>query len=446
MEEIIRYITTFLLGEGNEALTDLIAYSRNSSAPIVIQPSSFFDPKVYMTELSMPQLPLQECCGVPVLFGDNKIVRSQNQYIVYADFIASSYFLMSRYEECICRNIRDQHGRFTGKDSLPFRGNFLLRPIVDEYGKILREFIRELGISVDEPSHEFKHIYLTHDVDEIWRWGNLQNVLKTFVKKMIRKEREVFESFKGWYDYKKYDPIFTFPWLVKQDQKLVKYIGKERCTSVFFIKGGGHDKTDDFYYKKRRRVEDLIDYLLKNSCIIGLHASFSAGKDPDKIKEEKKYLENIRKDKVYWNRNHYLCSREPEDMEGLIAAGITDDFTMGYADQVGFRLGTCQPVQWINPLTKQLTSLVLHPMVIMDCTLNEERYMNLDKIEAFDLISKLVDIVKIYHGELVLLWHNTSVVRQNSGYHRELYKETLHYIFRKSMKEKVLEKGTRNGV
>ena len=33
----------------------------------------------------------------------------------------------------------------------------------------------------------------------------------------------------------------------------------------------------------------------------------------------------------------------------MIRAGITDDFTMGYADIAGFRLGTCRSVRWINP-------------------------------------------------------------------------------------------------
>ncbi len=52
------------------------------------------------------------------------------------------------------------------------------------------------------------------------------------------------------------------------------------------------------------------------------------------------------------------------DERGLMVfedAGITDDYTMGYADQVGFRLGTARPVRCIYPATRHLSRrLTLH--------------------------------------------------------------------------------------
>ena len=57
---------------------------------------------------------------------------------------------------------------------------------------------------------------------------------------------------------------------------------------------------------------------------------------------------------------------------------ITDDFTMGYPDVAGFRLGTSRPVHWINPENKRISPLILHPLAIMECSLNEPVYMNLD--------------------------------------------------------------------
>ena len=40
-------------------------------------------------------------------------------------------------------------------------------------------------------------------------------------------------------------------------------------------------------------------------------------------------------------------------MVWLEKAGITDDFTIGYPDVAGFRLGTSRPVHWINPENKR---------------------------------------------------------------------------------------------
>ena len=115
-------------------------------------------------------------------------------------------------------------------------------------------------------------------------------------------------------------------------------------------------------------------------------------------------------------------------MLALIEVGITDDFTMGYADMAGFRLGTCRPVNWINPKTKQLTSLCLHPLAIMDGSLNDKRYMNLNAHEAYEYCIRLINQVKNWNGELVLLWHNTMVEDTQKLYHRNLYKDLISYL------------------
>jgi hypothetical protein len=101
---------------------------------------------------------------------------------------------------------------------------------------------------------------------------------------------------------------------------------------------------------------------------------------------------------------------------------------MGFADIAGFRLGTCRAVRWIDTENQKLTSLVLHPLLIMDNTLSDERYMNLKVDEAFRYCKNLIDEVKKNNGELVLLWHNNSVEKNNKQYHRELYHKIIDYL------------------
>lgn len=141
---------------------------------------------------------------------------------------------------------------------------------------------------------------------------------------------------------------------------------------------------------------------------------------------EKENLETILGEQVTWNRNHFLCSKEPADMEYLISAGITDDFTLGYADTIGFRLGTSRAVRWINPCTKQLTSLMLHPLTAMECTL--EHYMKLGEEEAFRVTCRMLETIREYNGEVVLLWHNTSVADSCKSYQRRIYERVLHVM------------------
>ena len=166
----------------------------------------------------------------------------------------------------------------------------------------------------------------------------------------------------------------------------------------------------------------------KKNITFGLHSSYEAGMKPDLITDEKKHLEKLSKKTITYNRHHYLDSREPEDMQALIDAGITDDFTMGYADIAGFRLGTCRAIKWINPKTRKLTSLTLHPLTIMDGSLSDKRYMYMNAHEAYEYCIRLINMVESWNGELVLLWHNTSVEDNPQSYHRKLYQDIIKYL------------------
>jgi len=124
-------------------------------------------------------------------------------------------------------------------------------------------------------------------------------------------------------------------------------------------------------------------------------------------------------------RAHYLrCSIDR--MQALADAGYTDDYTMGFADSVGFRLQTSRAVRWINPKTMQLTNLTLHPLIIMDNTLSQANYMNLTEDEAYFLCERLIEKVKMHHGDLCLLWHNSNI--NDSTYHRSLYEKVISCI------------------
>ena len=184
-----------------------------------------------------------------------------------------------------------------------------------------------------------------------------------------------------------------------------------------------HDKPH--YDLRNKDIRKLIKSALEHNVTIGLHSSYQAGTTPSLIRKEKTGLEDHIGKNVRFNRHHFLAIREPEDMDQIEAAGVTDDFTMGYADVSGFRLGTCYPVRWINPITRRLSPLRLHPLIIMDCTLEEEKYMGLDFDRALTYCRNLVEQVNNVGGELVLLWHNDSVQEGSGSYLRKLYAQLL---------------------
>lgn len=429
IQEIIRYILQFLLGTDDEKIINQIGYTSDEKEfekyKLVIKPSRFFDKDFYGTPASIPSLPLNLFESVPILFGESKIEKVGKTIVFNADFIASTYFLISRYEEMIRPEVRDKHGRFIGKESLAYKAGFIHRPIVEEYGKILRKHLIEAKIPIPETPKKIQTIYLTHDVDALAHYKNIKSVLGA-VFHFYKSPKNAFIAIKTYVGSVKSDPWYTFPWLFH----LAKEIKNTDAQTVVFIKAGGGNQSQDKPLQNinNKHFDSLFQLCKKEKAIIGLHPSYEAGINPNLIGKEKALLEKTFGEKVKFNRNHYLCSREPRDFNILIENGFTDDFTMGFADVAGFRLGTCKAVRWIDPEKLKLTSLVLHPLTMMDNTLSDERYMNLNEDDAFEYAQKLINEIKKHNGELVLLWHNNAVEKNNGQYYRSIYEKIIHLI------------------
>ena len=434
MTEIINYIIRFLVGEEvSPKIIAKVGYTSNpkefSKYKLVIFPSAFFSEEVYGSPESLPNLPLKIWEESPILFGDAAVEQVGNTKILYADLIASTYFLISRYEEMVHRDTRDFHGRFPGKESLPYRAGFIDSPLVEEYANLLHEQLREVGLVVSEPPKQIRKMYLTHDIDQLSHYRNIRGFMGGLLRG-IRWPKEGNKAIKSYFGGLKYDPWYTLPWLFKLDNSLRNVVGDGRCEAIAFIKVGGGLRKEDkpFITHHIQDFQSLITLCRQKKVTFGLHSSYEAGMNPLRIEEEKLHLERFSKKKITDNRHHFLDSREPEDMQALIDFGITDDFTMGYADVSGFRLGTCHAVKWINPVTRQLTSLTLHPLTVMDGSLSDSRYMFMNAHEAYEYCIRLINTVESWNGELVLLWHNTSVEETPKLYHRKLYQDIIKYL------------------
>ena len=429
MQKIIDYIIQFLIRDEHNAhhvgyCNDKTQWSKYN---VVIVPSNFFDDDFYGTPKSMPSLPLQEIEGIPFLYGTPTIEKIENTIICHADLIASTYFLISRYEEYINPNTnRDTHGRYIGKLSIPAKANFIHRPIIEEYSELLRKLLSPNLANTSEKSditlspipQQINHIYLTHDVDSITNYRRLRGLIGS----ILRREN-IITILKSLININN-DPVYTFPWILNQDNLL------STATQIYFIKAtrqpSGFDRPS--YNLTGKNFKYLIKEILKSSpnTIFGLHASYKSGDIPDIIPDEQRLLQYaIENQQVTTSRHHYLRSLQPEDMESLIDAHITDDYTMGYADIAGFRLGTCRAVRFINPKTKRLSSLTLHPLTMMDCTLTHENYMGLSYKESLQYAKNLIYETKKYNGDLCLLWHNTIFTEKD---HKNLYSQLINLL------------------
>lgn len=380
MTEIIDYILTWLC-YGDEEAAKRVAYTDDEKAledhDVIIVPNGLLGKELVVPELKRPVV--EE--------------PAKGKTIIRTDLVYAVFFFTSRAEELV-NSQRDEHGRFAAKYSILAQKSRLQIPRLDEYARLV---LKQLDLPM--PSPGFGHIYLTHDIDAISQYRSLRGALggirRGETKAVLSALRDIHN-----------DPLYTFPWLIEQDAKVRK------ADVIYFVKRTKGRGLDYPQYCLWGRDFKRLKHMLRHSNVyLGVHGSYYGA------------IPKIEYSKMF--RAHYLRS-SIEHMQQLADAGYTDDFTMGFADQAGFRLQTSRAIRWINPQTMQLTHLTLHPLLIMDCTLDREDYMHLTEEEAYFLCERLIDKVKLHHGDLCLLWHNNSVTPDN--YHRSLYPQILSYI------------------
>lgn len=380
MKEIIDYIIEWLC-YGDAEAARRVAYTADEKAlethDVIIVPNGHLGKDLVVPELKRPEIEQP----------------AKGKTIIRTDIVYAVFFFTSRAEELI-NSQRDEHGRFAAKYSVLSHKSRLQIPRLDEYARLV---LKQLNMPL--PESGFGHVYLTHDVDAITQYRHLRGA----VGGILRGEKnQVFRALRDIH----HDPLYTFPWMLEQDARVAK------AETIYFIKrtrGKGYDYPQ--YYLHGRDFKQLKHMLRHNNAYIGVHGSYYGSIPP------------IQYSRMY--RAHFL--RCPIDqLQRLADAGYTDDFTMGFADQAGFRLQTSRAVRWINPKTMQLTRLTLHPLTVMDCTLSNSYYMNLTEDEAYFLCERLIEKVRLHHGDLCLLWHN-SIFTDNT-YHRSLYPKLLELI------------------
>ena len=445
-KKIRQYLIDFLVGslwvqsEGDDRFQrrfEAVGYTDDPEQmklyPIVIIPSGFFKMDVYGTEESMPTLPLKTWRGIPLLFGEPREEWSADgsQLIIYADLLASTYFLISRYEEMYRRSERDSYGRFPGKSSLPYRAGFLHRPIIDEYGEALRQILLETGIAerhnlrLEERPQTFCRVNLTHDLSRPYNYRGWRSFLRAWLKQ----KKSPLEAARLSFSADVEDDYFTFPKFLKWDRNTCDSLGRDRSDIFLFIRMPSRHPLDKPYYSLHSLyLRRILSIAAKHKVLLALQCSYAAGHQSELISKERHQFEKAFRQRPRGLRHNKLTSCEPEDLLQAYVSGFRNDYSMGYADVVGFRLGTCRPVKFINPNTRLLTELILHPLVLRDLTLSDQRYMALEQDEAERIAHDLIRTTARYNGELTLLWHNDLLSQKTHPWHSVLYRSILRLI------------------
>ena len=401
----LRYIAGIILGDilglSWELTTDkrklgkhpVINYSTdNISGSFKIEPDNIlFEKGVCIREINAG-----EWKGLPVLF------QAGSGSDIPFDIFGAAFYLVTRYEEYL-EFEKDKHGRFSAASSVAFKLGFLNKPIIDLWAKELAKAFLKRFPNLVFRRNDYQAL-LTIDTDQPFA------VLgKNFFKSIggfFGDKNGIHESVSDRYRIitkEERDPYDVFDYMIEN-------IEKNNIETRFFFPVGDHSRYDTNPSWKNEEYRQLI-HKIANKYPTGLHPSYIAGEDGSVINTEAIRLKSILGKEIFISRFHYLRFFMPGSYLNTLMAGISEDYSMGYPDEPGFRAGIARPFFFFNVAEDVLTNLKIIPFQIMDGTLYD--YKKLDPVSAKDVILNMINITRKVGGLFVSIWHNTSLINND---------------------------------
>jgi len=335
------------------------------------------------------------------------------------DPFAAGFYLVSRYEEYLPHD-RDEHGRFDPKNSIAYKKGFLTEPVVNIWAQKIAAIIKAKYPGFTFPEKSF-HYIPTIDIDNAYAFvekglirtigGYARSALYLDAYEIIDRTRVL----SGW----KKDPFDTYDYLLQIS-------GKYNLKPIYFFLLADYGYRDKNVPVKSRKFRSLIRSI-GEYAEVGIHPSYSSYKKPEKISRELDCLSEILNKRITKSRQHFLKLSFPDTYRNLIKADITDDYTMGYASQIGFRASICTPFYFYDLDSECETGMKVHPFAVMDVTLKDILQLTPDK--AINRVQQIIDKVKAVDGTFISLWHNQSLsdYREWAGW-RKVYEEMASFF------------------
>jgi hypothetical protein len=300
----------------------------------------------------------------------------------------------------------DEHGRFLAAASALAPGAAPL----DELVLALRERAAAAGVTAapDYPGGARFAVALTHDIDTPWRWSargllgtgaRLKAALAAGDKAAARFEaaglaRLPLHLLRG------SDPNWSHGRFAALERR-------RGFSSTCFVLAAHRDPHDgaspEAYAARRGRLVAELDRL---GLEVGLHASYTCLADEGLIARERAELARLLGGPIAGNRHHYLRLPWHAGIRALDRLGFSYDATLGYAERPGPRAGLSFPFRPWDIAGRAPLRIFELPLVLMDVTLAEERYLGLSPEAAWEEVERVLDHLHDVRGCASILWHN----------------------------------------
>jgi hypothetical protein len=300
----------------------------------------------------------------------------------------------------------DAHGRFPGAASVLAKG----KAPVDDLVLRFAAAIRAAGVEPTPawPGGARFYVALTHDIDTPWRWtGPALKGAASRLKRAVGSRRvgDATVEARGLalapvHRLRKTDPNWCFAHVADLE-------GRRGFLSTSYVLAAHRDPHDgsrpEAYARLRPR---LVRELAELGGEVGLHGSYRSGDDEAFLRAERHDLEVLLAAPVRGIRFHYLRMRWHQVVGRLDALGIDYDTTLGFSDRPGARAGFSFPFEPWDPAARRPARFLEIPLLLMDATLAETRYLGLSARASRREIDRVLDALARSGGGASILWHN----------------------------------------
>ncbi|MBK9479208.1 MAG: polysaccharide deacetylase family protein [Bacteroidetes bacterium] len=416
---IFRLLFTDVLGIGVRLTENVNEFKLHDGAKINYSGHAFGDELFFMskpflleTGIKDQEITVFDWEGIKAFFP-----TSRSATLPFDPF-AASFYLVSRYEEYL-PTIHDKHNRFEALESLAFQNNFLHLPLVNIWAEKIKHLISAKYPEVIFPIKKFSHVP-TIDIDNAFAFRE-----KGFMRSIGASLRSLSK-----FDFKEFaerakvilgmqaDPYDTY--------KLLHDLhAKHQLHPVYFFLFAAYGLNDKNVPTRSQRFRYLIKSIADTSDV-GIHPSYNSNFKVDKLEREVHGLAKVLNREITRSRQHFLKLTFPDTYRNLINLDITDDYTMGYASEIGFRASICDSYNFYDLDLEIETKLRLHPFQVMDATLNF--YLQISPEESIVRIKQIIDEVHKVKGTFISLWHNETIAEYKfwKGWSK-VYLEMLEY-------------------
>jgi hypothetical protein len=318
------------------------------------------------------------------------------------DIFAASFYLLSRYEEYLPHQ-KDMYGRYAHENSIAYKEGFLNLPLINiwlgDFKKLLQ--LKFPGFKPHLASGETNFELLpTYDIDEAYSYKHKQwwRSAGAAVKDLLKGKWKQFLLRRKVLNNKENDPFDSYEWM---DNLHKVYKLKPHYFFLVPERTGKYDRNI-------LPTESALQVLIKRHADkyrIGVHPSWQSGDEPSLMKKEIQTIENIAALKITSSRQHFIRFTLPQTFRHIIAAGINEDFSMGYGSINGFRASVASSFYWYDLKKEETTSLLLHPFCYMEA--NSFFEQKFTPQQALEEMRHYYTAIKAVNGKMITLWHNT---------------------------------------